>query len=347
MLLVHDDEADVGERGEERRARTHDDVGRAGTHHVPLVEPLAGGEARVQDGHVIAEAAAEAAHRLGRERNLGHEDDGPLALLAHALDGAEVDLGLARAGHAVDDDHVAAPGLGRAPDGGKGTLLPLGEVLGPGGVGARERGGLAAAADAAAMLHGHDAPLGKRAHHSSGSAHHGGELGHAHLALTQGLDDLALARGGCARLKATAGLGEAHPAVVHRVGSLDHELPLAAVLAPHAHGLAGRHHESQAQGQRRRVLAAHPCGKARAHLVEGRCGEHAHDLVYARGVNALPQLAGQLRDIADDVPVAKAHKDGAAHQAAVLERRRDGVVEAAVDGAGWYVGHDLRVSHAT
>lgn len=65
MLLVHDDKANVGERGEQRRARAHHHVDPPAAREVPLVEALAAGEARVQDGHVVTEAAAEAAPRSG------------------------------------------------------------------------------------------------------------------------------------------------------------------------------------------------------------------------------------------------------------------------------------------
>ena len=74
VLLVDDDEANVGERRKERGAGAHHHVDSALAHEVPLVEALAGGQTRVEHGHVVAKARAEASHGLRRERDLGHED---------------------------------------------------------------------------------------------------------------------------------------------------------------------------------------------------------------------------------------------------------------------------------
>jgi hypothetical protein len=41
---------------------------------------------------------------LRRERNLGNEDDGTLALRESVSDGLEIDLGLARSGYAVEEE---------------------------------------------------------------------------------------------------------------------------------------------------------------------------------------------------------------------------------------------------
>ena len=129
MLLVDDDEAGIGKRGKERRARADDHAGLALAHEVPLVEALAGAEARVQDRDVVAEAAAEAAHGLGGEADLGNEDEGAAAVRERALDGVEVDLGLSGAGHTVDEHDVAAAGRAGGVDGGERRALAVGEGL--------------------------------------------------------------------------------------------------------------------------------------------------------------------------------------------------------------------------
>ena len=51
----------------------------------------------MEHGHLIAETPREAAHRLRRERDLGHEHDGTLPLLKKARDRLEVDFRLAAA----------------------------------------------------------------------------------------------------------------------------------------------------------------------------------------------------------------------------------------------------------
>ena len=74
MLLVDDDDPELLKRAEERRTGTHHDAGRTGAHHVPLVEALASGEARMEDRHHVTEARTETTDRLGGERDLGNED---------------------------------------------------------------------------------------------------------------------------------------------------------------------------------------------------------------------------------------------------------------------------------
>ena len=78
---------------------------------LPLVVALPGGEGRVQDREAVAEAGAEAGHRLRGEADLGDEDDRTLAALQRRLDRGQVDLGLARAGDAVEEQLARGAGL--------------------------------------------------------------------------------------------------------------------------------------------------------------------------------------------------------------------------------------------
>ena len=73
MLLVDDDQAEPVERREHRRARADDDVDLAAAHAVPLVVPLAVGEAAVLDGDAVAEAGPHAAGHRRRQGDLGHQ----------------------------------------------------------------------------------------------------------------------------------------------------------------------------------------------------------------------------------------------------------------------------------
>ena len=101
VLLVDDDQAEVADRGEDGRARADADARLAAAQPPPLVVALAGGEGRVEDREAVAEAGAEAGHRLRGEADLGDEDDRAPAPLQRRLDRRQVDLGLARAGDAV------------------------------------------------------------------------------------------------------------------------------------------------------------------------------------------------------------------------------------------------------
>ena len=73
VLLVDDDEPDVGKRREQGAACAHHHARRARADEIPLVEALAGRHARMHDGHRVAEASAEAPHRLRRQRDLRHQ----------------------------------------------------------------------------------------------------------------------------------------------------------------------------------------------------------------------------------------------------------------------------------
>ena len=108
VLLVDADHPERRERREHGRAGAHDDRSLAGDDPLPLVPPLGLGEAGVEQRDPVAEAGAEAAERLRRQRDLGHEHDRAAARGEGGLAGADVDLGLAAAGRAGEEDVAAA-----------------------------------------------------------------------------------------------------------------------------------------------------------------------------------------------------------------------------------------------
>ena len=111
MLLVDDDQADVLERREHRRARADDDVDVAAADALPLVVALAVGEAAVLDGDALAERLAEQRGGGRRQRDLRHEHQHAAAGVADAGREAEVDLGLAAAGDAVQQRDAELRGV--------------------------------------------------------------------------------------------------------------------------------------------------------------------------------------------------------------------------------------------
>ena len=115
MLLVDDDEAEPRDRREDRRACADDDRRLAGRDALALVAPLGVGQRGVEDRDAIAEARTEAADRLRRERDLGHEHDDAAAALERRGGGLEVHLGLAAPGRPVQQD-VAAVAVERGDD---------------------------------------------------------------------------------------------------------------------------------------------------------------------------------------------------------------------------------------
>ena len=108
VLLVDADHAEARDGREDRGARADDDAGVAEGDPLALVAPLGLAERRVQDGDCVAEARGEAGERLRRQRDLGHEHDCAAAAREGVLAGAEVDLGLAAAGRAVEQEVAAA-----------------------------------------------------------------------------------------------------------------------------------------------------------------------------------------------------------------------------------------------
>ena len=113
MLLVDDDEADIGQRREDRRARADGDAGLSLQDAAPLVIPLALGKAAVKHGDTIPEARAKASFGLGDEGDFRDEHQHGVARLHGAGRRPQVDLGLAAAGHAVEQKACESPAPGR------------------------------------------------------------------------------------------------------------------------------------------------------------------------------------------------------------------------------------------
>ncbi len=145
MLFVDDDEAEVDERREHRRARADHDAHLAARDGAVGEEPLPRREPGVQHGDLLAgEAPLDARDRLSGEPDLRHEEQDRATGLQCGLRGLEVDLGLAAAGDAVQEHLVT--GLRLAQDAVQRAPLFVQQV---GDV--RERG---AGAQAAGLRHG-------------------------------------------------------------------------------------------------------------------------------------------------------------------------------------------------
>ena len=77
-----------------------------------MLRPLQLGQPRMEHGQPASEAAREALDQLRCERDLRHQDQRLQPVDAGGLDGGEVDLGLAAAGHPVQEHGLVAPHLG-------------------------------------------------------------------------------------------------------------------------------------------------------------------------------------------------------------------------------------------
>ena len=109
MFLIHHDEAERFDRRKYGRAGADSNPRAALAYLMPLVVPLAGGQMAVQHRHEClqrarAEPRLEALDSLRRQRDLGHEDNRAFALFQGVGDGLQIDLGLAAAGDAVEEE---------------------------------------------------------------------------------------------------------------------------------------------------------------------------------------------------------------------------------------------------
>ena len=106
LLLVDDDEADVFQRREDRAAGAHHDIGAAVLDHLPLQKPLGMVEGRMLHGHPLAEPALQSQDHLGRQADLRHQHQCPLAQLQAPLDELQEHQRFAAAGHAVEQGRM-------------------------------------------------------------------------------------------------------------------------------------------------------------------------------------------------------------------------------------------------
>ena len=108
MLLVHDEEARVGNRRKGRGARADHGAGLPPADAVPGLGPLAFREGGVQDGRPLAKLAGQLTGEDGRQRDLGHQPDGPPTGLQSRANRPQVHLGLAAAGHPLEQRRSGA-----------------------------------------------------------------------------------------------------------------------------------------------------------------------------------------------------------------------------------------------
>src|SRR5450756_459659 len=108
VRFVEDDEAELRERREHRRARAHHRVHVSAARALPFSGPLAVGQAAVEERDPVAEARHEPPHERRCERDLGHEEDPTPARLPGGLQRGEVHLGLAASGDAIEEELLRA-----------------------------------------------------------------------------------------------------------------------------------------------------------------------------------------------------------------------------------------------
>ena len=105
MFFVDDDQSGIGQRREHGRARANHDIHRAGANAVPLVVALAVGQPTVLDGHGGTKAGAKERRHLRREGNFRHQHQHAAPAPPDRIGQPQIHLGLAAAGHTVDQRH--------------------------------------------------------------------------------------------------------------------------------------------------------------------------------------------------------------------------------------------------
>jgi hypothetical protein len=108
VLLVDDDQPEVGQRREHRGPRPDADARLAAAQPQPLVVALARAQLGVQDRDLLAEPLPEPAGGLRGERDLRDQHDRRAPPVQGRRNGAQVDLGLAAAGDAVQEQPAVA-----------------------------------------------------------------------------------------------------------------------------------------------------------------------------------------------------------------------------------------------
>ena len=159
MLLVHHDQPEIRERQEQRRARARHHAHIALGHAAPDARALLGGDGGMPLGGAAAEALLEPLQELVGQRDFGQQDQHLSVRPAQRLrDRLEIDLGFARAGHAIQQRRAeAALGDGLAKLGRRRRLalaqIRLAEIgLGSGRARARKLGADQAPASASPSI---------------------------------------------------------------------------------------------------------------------------------------------------------------------------------------------------
>ena len=104
VLLVDANEPQLRHWREQGRARPDGDAQLTRAQTAPHALPLGVAEPAVHDRDLVAQAGPKAPHQLRRERDLRHKHDGALAQLQRAFGGAQIDFGLARSRHALQQE---------------------------------------------------------------------------------------------------------------------------------------------------------------------------------------------------------------------------------------------------
>jgi hypothetical protein len=101
VLLVDDNECEIGDGSEDRRARAYDHARLSTLDAVPLLGAFAVGERGVEDGNFVAENLMQIGRDCRRQADFRNEENRGASSLEHAAHGCQINRCFARAGDAV------------------------------------------------------------------------------------------------------------------------------------------------------------------------------------------------------------------------------------------------------
>jgi hypothetical protein len=104
VLLVDDDQPDVGQGRDDREPRADDDVDVTSADPAPFIRPLSFGEPRVEECDTSIEVRSKPIDQWEGERDLRDQDQRRPAMFQGRCDRLDVDRGLAATGHAIEQD---------------------------------------------------------------------------------------------------------------------------------------------------------------------------------------------------------------------------------------------------
>ena len=116
LLFIHDDQAQIFERREHRRARSHHDARLAAPHAPPFARALHFRQRAVQHGNARAEPRAAQPPHPQRQRNFRNQNQRRLVPRERRFHGPKIHFRLAAAGNAVEQAHLKGARIEPAAD---------------------------------------------------------------------------------------------------------------------------------------------------------------------------------------------------------------------------------------
>ena len=127
LLLIHDDEADIASGGEKRRPGTNDDAGLPTPHPDDRIVALRERQPAVHDHDIRREVGLEGHDNLTGQRDLRHKNDDLPAGFPHASGHLDIDLCLAAAGDALEQETMILAACPHRLHRRQGRLLIIGQ----------------------------------------------------------------------------------------------------------------------------------------------------------------------------------------------------------------------------